>query len=202
MVGSAQHEPYCSWLFTGIIALFCGSEGVVHELMVLTRIDRATVHKLPFSIRNGGLVVLGRRAQELVGAESDFKPRRATWRWQHLTKKKPKRCNSRPCKCPLCGEVVTCVSPHDVLLCKSMGVVHELTVATGIDCVIENELLLARRQQVVGGEEPCTFDVTYGRRHPPRATPVSLSFLTSWCLPQSDKLQWRWPVEHVQDIVT
>ena len=37
-----EHDP-------GVIALFCGSEGVVHELMVTTRIDRATVHELPFS---------------------------------------------------------------------------------------------------------------------------------------------------------
>ena len=41
-----QHEPCCSWLCTGVIALFCGSESVVHELIVTTRIDHATVHEL------------------------------------------------------------------------------------------------------------------------------------------------------------
>ena len=48
----------------------------------------------------------------------------------------------------------TCPSPYGVLLCRSRGVVHDLTVATGIDRVIVHELLLARRQQVVGGKEP------------------------------------------------
>ena len=40
----AQHEPYCS--FIGVIALFCGSESVVHALTVTTRIDHVTVHEL------------------------------------------------------------------------------------------------------------------------------------------------------------
>ena len=51
---------------------------------------------------------------------------------------------------------VTCISPHGVFLCRSGGVIHELTVTTGVDRVTVHELLLARRQQVVGGEEPCT----------------------------------------------
>ena len=55
-----------------------------------------------------------------------------------------------------CDVTVTCLSPHGVLLCRSGGVVHELTVTTGVDRVTVHELLLARRQQVVGGEEPCT----------------------------------------------
>ena len=42
-----------------------------------------------------------------------------------------------------CDAAVTFLCPHDVLLCRSIGVVHELTVTTGIDRVTVYELLLA-----------------------------------------------------------
>ena len=43
-----------------------------------------------------------------------------------------------------CDVTVTCPSPYGVLLCRSRGVAHELTVTTGIDRVTVHELLLAR----------------------------------------------------------
>ena len=47
-----------------------------------------------------------------------------------------------------CGVAVTCLRAYGSLFCGSEGVIHGLTVATGIDCVGVHELLLAQRQHV------------------------------------------------------